>query len=56
MDGRRAGCYPQDGSGNDELGLDDGRNGDEGELAHGDGRASFNSGGSSPRESTSNGV
>jgi hypothetical protein len=54
-DGRRAGCSPEDGSGDDELGLDDGRDGDKGELALGDGRASFSSGGSSSSKSTSSG-
>ena len=55
VDGRRTRCCPEDGSSDDELGLDDGRDDDEGELALGDGRASPNGGGFSSGESTSSG-
>ena len=54
VNGRRAGCCPEEGSSDDELGLDDGRDDNEGELALGDDRASPSVGGSSG-ESTSSG-
>jgi hypothetical protein len=54
-DGRCAGCCPKDDGGNDELGLDDGHGDAEGELALGDSRGSFSSGGSSSGESISSG-
>ena len=54
-DGRRAGCFPEDGSGDDELGLEDSRDGDEVELALGDDRVSSSCGSSSSGESTSGG-
>ena len=54
-DGRCAGCCPEDGSSGDELGLGDGRDDHEGELALRDGRTTPSSGGSSSSESTSSG-
>ena len=54
-DGHRAVWCLEDGDGDYELGLDDSRGGDEGELAFDDGRASSNSDCSSSGESSSSG-
>ena len=54
-DGRRAGCCPEDSDGDKVLGLGDGHDVDEGELALGDGCGSSGSGSSSSGESSSGG-
>ena len=54
-DGRRAGCCPEVNDGDEVLGLGDGRDEDEGELALGIDRVSSSYGGSSPGDSSSSG-
>ena len=54
-DGRRARCCPEDSDGDEVLGLGDGCDEDEGELALGDGHDSSNTGSSSTGESSSSG-
>nr|XP_020165937.1 spidroin-1-like [Aegilops tauschii subsp. strangulata] len=54
-DGRRAGCCPEDNDGDEVLGLGEGRDEEEGELALGDGRGSSRDGSSSSGESSSSG-
>ena len=54
-DGRRAGCFPETNDGEEVLGLGDGRDEDEGELALGGDRISSSYGGSSSGDSSSSG-
>ena len=54
-DGRRAGCCPEANDGDEVLGLGDGRDEDEGELALDDGHGSSGDDGSTSGESSSSG-